>query len=212
MTVKKFAELLKATIAKSDLVKIMQRCSWVGEDKLYQNYHDEEWGVPVYDENKLFEFLTLESFQAGLSWLTILKKRENFRRAFASFDPSLVANFTDKDKQRLLANEGIIRNKQKIEAAINNAQQFILVQMQKSSFSDYMWSFVEGSPIQNSWQSDEDIPVTTPLAIRISNELKTLGFKFAGPTIIYAHMQATGMVNDHTIDCFRYNELQSDHN
>ncbi len=184
------------------------RCAWVPEnDELYVAYHDTEWGVPVHDDRLLFEFFTLEAFQAGLSWRTVLYKRENFRRAFAGFAPERVALFTEKDTQRLLADAGIIRNKLKIAAAITNARQFLRVQEEFGSFDAYIWRFVDGHPIVNHWQHIDQLPASTPLSDTISKDLKRRGFRFAGSTIVYAHMQATGMVNDHTVDCFRYAQL-----
>lgn len=180
------------------------RCAWVGKEQIYIDYHDQEWGVPVYDDQKLFEFLILEGAQAGLSWLTILKRRENYRKAFANFDPQKVAKFTEKDVATLLQNEGIIRNRLKIRSAINNAQKFLEVQKEFGSFSNYQWQFVGGKPIQNKWTKASQIPAVTEQAERFSKDLKRRGFNFVGPTIIYAHMQAVGMVNDHTIDCFRW--------
>lgn len=185
-----------------------KRCAWVPEqDELYQQYHDSEWGVPVYEDQKIFEFLILESFQAGLSWRTVLYKRQNFRKAFAGFDPHKVAKFNEQDVQRLLQDAGIIRNKLKINAAISNAQAFLSTQKEFGTFSKYIWSFCDGKPIRNSWDSMDQIPASTPLSDTLSKDLKKRGFKFVGSTVVYAHMQATGMVNDHTTDCFRYNEL-----
>ncbi len=185
-----------------------KRCGWVPPaDELYAAYHDTEWGVPVYDDQKIFEFLVLESAQAGLSWITVLRKRENYRRAFAGFDPKKIARFTDKDVQTLLQNSGIIRNRAKIEASINNACRFLEVQQEFGSFSKYIWSFVNGKPLRNCWQTHKDLPPKTALAESLSKDLKKRGFKFLGPTVIYAHMQATGMVNDHIVGCFRYKEV-----
>ncbi len=184
-----------------------QRCSWVGSNPIYIAYHDKEWGVPVYDDATLFEFLILETFQAGLSWITVLKKRDNFRKAFDNFDYQKIATYTDKKLAELVQDKGIIRNKLKIKATVSNAQAFITVQKEFGSFSKYIWSFVNGEPIQNKWKTNTDVPATTPLAQKISKDLKGRGFKFVGATIIYAHMQATGMVNDHTTNCFRYKEL-----
>lgn len=180
------------------------RCGWVTNDPLYIGYHDKEWGVPVYDDAKLFEFLLLEFFQAGLSWLTILKKRENFRKAFDDFDYKKIARYDDKKLEQLLNDKGIIRNKLKINAAISNAAAFMKVQEEFGSFSKYIWSFVDGKPIQNSFKSLKEVPANTPLSDKISKDLKKRGFKFVGTTVIYAHMQATGMVNDHTTGCFRH--------
>lgn len=184
-----------------------ERCPWCGDDPLYARYHDEEWGVPLRDEHGLFEFLILEGAQAGLSWYTILKKRENYRAAFAGFDPEKVARFGDKDVERLLADPGIVRNRLKIAAAITNAKTFLDVAEKHGSFSQYIWSFVDGVPVRNSWKKIEDLPATTPLSDRISKELKRLGFKFVGSTIVYSHMQATGMVNDHLVSCFRHKQV-----
>lgn len=186
------------------------RCAWVDPDNtLYEQYHDTEWGVPVYDDRLLFEFLILEGAQAGLSWITILRKREDYRQAFAGFDPAQVAQFTPADAAALLQNPGIIRNRLKIAAAINNAQKFLEVQREFGSFSAYQWRFVGGHPRQNAWPNIAAVPAVTPEAVAFSHDLKRRGFKFVGPTIIYAHMQATGMVNDHTVDCFRHRSLVS---
>ena len=184
-----------------------QRCPWCGDDPLYQQYHDEEWGVPVHDDGRLFEFLTLEGAQAGLSWITILRKREGYREAFAGFDPEAVARFDKRDIERLLANPGIVRNRLKIESSIGNARAFLDVQEQHGSFDHYIWHFVDGEPIVNQFKTMAEIPASTPLSETISKDLKKRGFKFVGPTIVYAHMQATGMVNDHLIGCFRWQEL-----
>jgi DNA-3-methyladenine glycosylase I len=171
-------------------------------------YHDQEWGVPLHDDRALFEFLVLEGAQAGLSWLTILRKREGYRAAFAGFVPESVAAFDDRDVQRLLADPGIVRNRRKVEAAITNARAFLDVQQEFGSFDAYVWGFVGGTPIQNRWTSLAEIPARTPEAELLSRDLKGRGFRFVGPTICYAHMQATGMVNDHTVECFRWAELQ----
>lgn len=184
-----------------------KRCPWPGADPLYIDYHDTEWGVPVRDDRLLFEFLILEGFQAGLAWITILKKRENFRKAFAGFDPERVARFTERDRKRLMADKGIVRNHLKIDAAVQNARAFLDVQEQFPSFSDYIWDFVDGKPITNHFDRMEDVPAQTPLSEKISKDLKKRGFRFVGPTIVYAHMQATGMVNDHLTQCFRHSEL-----
>jgi len=184
-----------------------KRCQWAGNDPLYQKYHDEEWGVPVYDDDLLFEFLILEGFQAGLSWITILKKRENFRKAFDNFDYQKIAKYDQQKINELLHNEGIIRNKLKINATITNAKAFIEVQKEFGSFSKYIWSFTGGKPLRNKFKQMGDIPAKTELSDKISKDLKKRGFKFVGSTIVYAHMQATGMVNDHTTDCFRFNEV-----
>ena len=186
----------------------LSRCGWVTSDPLYIEYHDKEWGIPVYDDAKLFEFLLLEFFQAGLSWLTILKKRENFRKAFDDFDYQKIARYDEKKLQQLLNDKGIIRNKLKINAAINNAAKFMEVQKEFGSFSKYIWGFVDGKPIQNSFKSLKEVPANTPLSDKISKDLKKRGLKFVGTTVIYAHMQATGMVNDHTTGCFRHKEVK----
>lgn len=183
------------------------RCSWCLADLLYIAYHDIEWGVPLHSENGLFEFLLLETFQAGLSWLTILRKRENFRHAFAGFDPAAVAGFGEKDRSRLLSDAGIIRNRAKIDAAVNNARVFLKVQSDWNGFSRYWWHFTDGRPRINYWKGLPEVPAVTPLAVAISRDLKQRGFQFTGPTVVYAHMQATGMVNDHVTDCFRHAEL-----
>ncbi|MGB0367976.1 MAG: DNA-3-methyladenine glycosylase I [Flavobacteriales bacterium] len=185
------------------------RCDWVSDDPLYIAYHDEEWGVPLFDEQRLFEFLILETFQAGLSWITVLRKRENFHLAFDDFDYRKVALYNEEKITSLLANEGIIRNKLKVRAAVANAQAFMEVQKEFGSFQKYIWSFVDGKPIQNNWKSMSEVPPKTELAEKLSKDLKKRGFKFVGPTVIYAHMQATGMVNDHTTDCFRHKEVQN---
>ncbi len=183
------------------------RCSWCGEDPIYIKYHDTEWGVPVYDDDKLFEFLILETFQAGLSWITVLRKRENFRNAFDNFDYHKIAKYNEKKFDKLMNDVGIIRNKLKIKATISNAIAFMEVQEKYGSFSKYIWSFVDHKPIVNSWRSLDEIPAKTTLSDKISIDLKKRGFKFVGSTIIYAHMQATGMVNDHVVDCFRFKEF-----
>ncbi len=183
------------------------RCAWPGDDPLYLDYHDKEWGVPVHDDRLLFEFLTLESAQAGLSWITVLRKRENYRKAFARFDPEKVAKFSDKKIEKLLLNPGIIRNRLKVKAAVNNAKAFLKVQQEFGSFDAYSWQFVDGKPIKNCWKHLSDIPATTVESDAFSKDLKKRGFTFVGSTIIYAHMQACGMVNDHITDCFRYKEV-----
>ena len=180
------------------------RCFWVTDSKLYQDYHDVEWGTPVYDDATLFEFLVLETFQAGVSWITILNKRENFRKAFDNFDYIKIAKYPESKYESLLQDAGIIRNKLKIRSAITNAQLFLEVQKEYGSFSKYIWSFVDGKPIVNQFHKREDVPATTALSDKISKDLKKKGFKFVGSTVIYAFMQATGMVNDHTTDCFKY--------
>jgi DNA-3-methyladenine glycosylase I len=184
------------------------RCPWVDLNKPeYIDYHDREWGVPVHDDKLLFEFLTLEAAQAGLSWYTVLKKRENYRKAFNQFDPKKMVRYDEKRVERLLGNPGIIRNRRKIMAAINNAQRFLEVQEEFSSFDTYMWRFVGGKPIVNEIRVLGDYLATTPEAETMSKDLRLRGFKFVGPTICYAHMQATGMVNDHTLDCYRRQEI-----
>jgi DNA-3-methyladenine glycosylase I len=177
------------------------RCPWCGDDPLYVAYHDEEWGVPCHDDRKLFEFLILEGAQAGLSWLTILRKRENYRRAFADFDPAIVARYGDADVARLLADSGIVRNRLKIGATIDNARAFLKVQAEFGSFDAYSWAFIGGQPIINKWRSLSEIPAETDVSRALSRDLKKRGFRFVGPTIMYAHMQAVGMVNDHLISC-----------
>jgi len=183
------------------------RCAWAGNDPLMVRYHDEEWGVPVHDERLLFEFLVLEGMQAGLSWQTILRKRENFRQAFDNFDPVLIAQYDEQKVAALLANPGIIRNRLKIAGAIQNAKSFLAVQQAFGSFDAYIWRFVDGKPIQNARKTLKDIPARTPESDTMSADLRKRGFKFVGSTICYAHMQATGMINDHVIDCFRHDEL-----
>ncbi len=184
-----------------------KRCAWCIGDPLYETYHDEEWGKPIFDDNKLFEFLILETFQAGLSWVTVLRKRENFRKAFDGFDYKKVANYDQKKIDSLLQDAGIIRNKLKIHATVSNAKAFMEVQDEFGSFSNYIWGFVDGKPIKNKFKSIKDLPANTPLSDTISKDLKSRGFKFVGTTVVYAHMQATGMVNDHETSCFRYNEI-----
>jgi DNA-3-methyladenine glycosylase I len=179
----------------------MKRCEWVGKDTLYIKYHDEEWGKPVYDDKTLFEFLLLETFQAGLSWLTILKRRENFKKAFDGFDYKMIAEYTDKKQKELMQDKGIIRNRLKIESASKNARAFIKIQEEHNSFSNFFWSYVNGKPIVNNFQSINQVPSSTPLSDRISKDLKKQGFNFVGSTIIYAYMQAIGMVNDHILGC-----------
>jgi len=185
-----------------------ERCPWCGDDPLYVRYHDEEWGVPVYTDALQFEFLVLESAQAGLSWLTILKKRENYRRAFAGFDPQRVAEFGEPEIRALLEDAGIVRNRKKIEAAVNNASRFLEVQREFASFCEYIWGFQGGAQIVNRPERLEQVPAFTELSRRIAEDMKARGFRFLGPTILYAHMQATGMVNDHLTTCFRHAEVQ----
>ncbi len=185
------------------------RCEWCENTfDQYIRYHDEEWGVPVRDDQTQFEFLVLESAQAGLSWSTILKKREGYRNAFANFDVEKVARFDEEKVQQLLENPGIVRNELKIRSAINNAQQFITIQQEFGSFTDYIWSFVNGEPIQNNWEELSQIPATTERSDILSKDLKKRGFKFLGSITVYAHMQATGLVNDHVVSCFRHEEVQ----
>lgn len=184
-----------------------QRCGWCLGDPLYETYHDEEWGVPVYDDAKLFEFLILETFQAGLSWITILRKRENFRNAFDNFDYKTISQYNDDKVEALLQDAGIIRNRLKVKATITNAQAFMKIQDEFGSFSKYIWGFVDGQPLTNKIEHYKTAPATTPLSDTISKDLKKRGFKFVGSTVVYAHMQATGMVNDHETKCFRYNEV-----
>jgi len=184
-----------------------KRCQWAGNDLLYCQYHDKEWGVPLHDDQMLFEFLILEGAQAGLSWITILRKRENYRKAFDNFDPQLVVNYTPKKIEELIRNEGIIRNRLKINAAIKNAKAFLEIQKEFGSFDSYIWSFTGGKTIRNHWESLSEVPASTPESVLMSKDLKKRGFTFVGPAICYAFMQAIGMVNDHTTDCFRYHEI-----
>ncbi len=185
-----------------------ERCQWCGTDPLYVAYHDEEWGVPVRDDRTQFEFLILEGAQAGLSWSTILKKREGYRRNFADFDPEKVARFTEKRLAKILQDPGIVRNRLKVHSAVTNAQAFLRVQEEFDGFSNYIWRFVDGRPKQNRWRTLADLPATTAESDALSKDLKSRGFKFVGSTIIYAHMQATGLVNDHDLSCFRYRECR----
>ena len=186
----------------------MSRCAWAGTDPLLVPYHDEEWGVPVHDDRLLYEFLVLEGAQAGLSWLTILKKREGYSRVFAGFDPVKVAAFGPEDVDCLLAGPGIVRNRLKVESAITNARAMLKVQEEFGSFAAYQWGFVQGRTMHNEWQTLSEIPAKTEEAELMSKDMKRRGFRFVGPTVLYAHMQATGMVNDHTVDCFRWAELK----
>jgi len=183
------------------------RCEWSSKDDLYIKYHDQEWGVPIYDDSSLFEFLILETFQAGLSWLTILRKRENFRAAFDNFDYKKIAQYDENKYNELMQNEGIIRNKLKIKAAISNAQAFMKVQAEFNSFSNYFWAFSGEKTITNQFETLKELPAKTELSDKISKDMKKRGFKFVGSTVIYAHMQATGMVNDHLVSCFRHKEV-----
>jgi DNA-3-methyladenine glycosylase I len=184
-----------------------KRCEWGDSSEIYQKYHDEEWGVPVYDDQKLFEFLVLESAQAGLSWITILKRREGYRKAFANFNPADVANYNETNVEELMQDTGIIRNRKKIESAISNARAFLKIQEEFGSFSNYMWNFVGGKSIVNHFEKLSEIPAKTELSELISKDMKKRGFKFLGPTVIYSHLQATGIVNDHLGYCFRQPEL-----
>jgi len=184
-----------------------ERCGWCETDPLYVAYHDVEWGVPLRDDRKLFEFLVLEGAQAGLSWITILRKREHYRAAFDDFEPAEVARYDDDKISELLTDPGIVRNRQKVRSAVSNARALLAVREEFGTFSDYIWSFTNGRPLQNSWRTMDQIPSTTPLAEAISHDLKSRGFRFVGPTIVYAHMQATGMVNDHLVTCFRHAEV-----
>ncbi len=188
--------------------KNIVRCNWCKGDELYQKYHDEEWGVPSYDDETLFEFLILEGAQAGLSWITILKKRENYRKAYNDFNPEKMARYSEKKIERLIQNEGIIRNELKIRSAITNAKCYLELCEQEGSLSSYLWNYVDGKPIQNQWKTLEEVPASTELSDTISKDMKKRGFKFFGTTICYAFMQAVGMVNDHTTDCFRYKECK----
>ena len=181
-----------------------QRCQWAGNDPLYQKYHDEEWGVPLHNDQKLFEMLILEGAQAGLSWITILRKRENYRKAFSNFDAKKIAKYDSKKVEQLLLNDGIIRNKLKITSTIQNAKLYLELQKEFGSFDKYIWQFVDFKPVKNNWKSLKEIPPKTNESDAMSKDLKKRGFKFVGSTICYAFMQAVGMVNDHTVDCFRY--------
>jgi len=184
----------------------MKRCHWANDSELYEEYHDLEWGVPVHDDRKHFEFLILEGAQAGLSWLTILKRREGYRRAFANFDPKKVAKYDEAKIAELILCEDIIRNKLKIASAVTNARLFLEIQKEFGSFDKYIWSFVKGKTIQNTWKTIKDVPAESPESRALSKDLQKRGFKFVGPTIMYAHMQATGLVNDHLVECFRHTE------
>ncbi|WP_324719843.1 DNA-3-methyladenine glycosylase I [Salinimicrobium sp. HB62] len=184
------------------------RCGWCVGDPLYEAYHDLEWGVPLKDDAAIFEFLILETFQAGLSWITILRKRENFRRAFDDFDYRKIADYSENKLENLMQDSGIIRNRLKIKATVSNAQAFIKVQEEFGSFSSYIWNFVDNSPVQNDWKDLKQVPATTAISDALSKDLKKRGFKFVGSTVVYAHMQATGMVNDHITSCFRHEEVK----
>lgn len=187
---------------------MINRCEWCGTDPLYIAYHDNEWGIPVHADRLLFEFLILEGAQAGLSWITILKKRENYRKAFHSFDCEKVANYSQQDINRLLSNSGIVRNSLKIKSAIQNARGVITIQKEFGSLNAYLWGYVHGIPIQNAWKSMAELPTKTIVSNTMSKDLKKRGFNFVGPTICYAFMQAVGMTNDHTTDCFRHREIK----
>ncbi len=191
---------------RADMIK---RCAWCSSDPQYVAYHDQEWGVPLYDDRRLFEMLILEGAQAGLSWLTILKKRDNYRETFHNFDARRIARYGDQDIERLMQNAGIIRNRLKIEAAVRNARGFLKIRETYPSFADYLWRYVDHVPVQNLWRSTGEIPAQTRTSAQMSRDLKNLGFNFVGPTICYAFMQAVGMVNDHTVDCFRHGEIGS---
>lgn len=185
----------------------MRRCPWCEQTDLERTYHDNEWGVPVFSDEKQFEFLVLESAQAGLSWLTVLRKRENYRRLYDGFDPEKVARYEEKKVRELMSDSGIIRNRKKIEASINNATRFLEIRDEFGSFSDYLWGFTGGVPVTNAWEKLSEIPASTELSVTVSRDLKKRGFRFMGPTIVYAHLQATGVVNDHLVSCFRYGEI-----
>jgi DNA-3-methyladenine glycosylase I len=184
------------------------RCAWPGTEPIYVTYHDEEWGVPVYDDQLLFAKLILDGAQAGLSWITILRKRENYWQAFDNFDPEKIARYDEAKLAQLMQNSGIVRNRLKIEAAVKNAKGYLKIMEEVGSFSDFLWQFVDGKPIQNAWQTLSELPTETAVSRAMSKALKKYGFNFVGPTICYAFMQAVGMVNDHTVDCFRYHELK----
>lgn len=186
----------------------MKRCLWAGEEPIYQRYHDREWGVPLHNDRKLFEFLVLEGAQAGLSWITILKKRPNYRKAFDKFDFNKVARYGEAQVRRLLGDSGIVRNELKIRSAISNARAFLDVREEFGTFNKYIWRFVDGVPVQNRWKSLKQIPASTALSDAVSKDLKQRGFTFVGSTIVYSHMQATGLVNDHVLDCFRYKQIR----
>ncbi len=185
----------------------MNRCPWCGNDELYVKYHDEEWGVPVHDDRKHFEFLVLESAQAGLNWLTILRKRENYRIAYDGFDVNKVSQYDGVKIEELMQNAGIIRNRRKIEASINNAKKFLEIQKEFGSFDTYIWNFVDNRSVKNHWNEITEIPATSELSDKVSKDLKNRGFKFLGSTIIYAHLQATGIINDHLISCFKFDKV-----
>lgn len=185
----------------------MRRCPWCERTDIERAYHDKEWGVPVFSDEKQFEFLVLESAQAGLSWLTVLRKRENYRRLYDGFDPEKVARYGEEKIQELMSDSGIIRNRKKIEASINNAARFLEIRDEFGSFSDYLWGFTGGVPVINAWEELSEIPASTELSVTVSRDLKKRGFRFMGPTIVYSHLQATGVVNDHLVSCFRYGDI-----
>lgn len=185
----------------------MRRCPWCERTDIERAYHDNEWGVPVFSDEKQFEFLVLESAQAGLSWLTVLRKRENYRRLYDGFDPEKVARYGEEKIQELMSDSGIIRNRKKIEASINNAARFLEIRDEFGSFSDYLWGFTGGVPVINAWEELSEIPASTELSVTVSRDLKKRGFRFMGPIIVYSHLQATGLVNDHLVSCFRYEEI-----
>jgi DNA-3-methyladenine glycosylase I len=199
-------KLTKILYPESSLKNPVSRCSWCGDDPLYIKYHDEEWGIPVHDDQKLFEMLILEGAQAGLSWITVLKKRENYRKAFDNFEAIKISKYSDKKIKKILENTGIIRNRLKINSTVGNAKAFLNIQKEFGSFDNYIWQFVDYKPIINKFNSMKDLPTKTEISDIMSKDLKKRGFKFVGSTICYAFMQATGMVNDHTTDCFRYKE------
>ena len=184
------------------------RCDWCGDDPLYVDYHDREWGVPSHDDRHLFEMLLLEGAQAGLAWITILRKREGYRQALCGFDPERIAAFTDADQARLREDAGIVRNRLKIASAVRNARAWLQLVNERGSFTDYLWDFVDGVPVQNTFRTMAEIPASTPLSDRLSKDLKQRGFNFVGSTIVYAYMQSVGLVNDHVVDCFRHREVQ----
>jgi len=202
-----FGVHLSGTILKKECPPVPNRCPWAEAHPLLREYHDTEWGLPLHDDRKLFEFLLLEGFQAGLSWLTILKKRENFRKTLEGFHPERLARWSENEIARALTDRGIIRNRRKIEGAVKNARAFLGVREEFGSFSDYMWRFVEGKPVVNFWKDPSEVPAETPLSRRMSRDLRQRGFCFVGPVVVYSHMQAVGMVNDHLVDCFRYGEV-----
>jgi DNA-3-methyladenine glycosylase I len=190
--------------------KAVQRCAWPGEDKLYVAYHDEEWGVPEYDDRALYEKLVLDGFQAGLSWITILRKRENFRKAFDNFDPEKIARYGKRERARLMKDEGIIRSNAKIDAAISGAQSWLdIMEKEPGGFSELIWKHVDGKPVLNRFREMKQIPAKTEMSEKLSKDLKQRGFKFVGPVIVYAFAQAVGMVNDHVVDCYRYKQVQT---